>query len=250
MSLFPEFHRDLRVREQESNLVRRTFYGMRKQPGVLVNDLNRNAAHRGSHHRLFLPQRFRNGEAETLAQAFLNDNGGSPLQGVDFQRRPSRKFENLDVGIVVRFAQDFFQDHGAFRIVRCAATREDKLAIEISLHDTVSADHADGILQAVETRNLREDRALRIDPVAFEYFSDEVRLEFLIFLRERIDRRIEKILRNRKLAGKFRRRKHRSVIPGYKFLKEVPDRAVRMRKIDVAAPNPVVYAGFAGINQS
>ena len=97
---------------------------------------------------------------------------------------------------------------------------------------------------------MREDRALRIDPVAFENFSDEVRLEFLIFLRERIDRRIEKILRNRELPGKFRRGKHRSIIPGNEFFEEVPDRAVRMRKIDVAAPGPVICSRFAGINQS
>src|SRR5258708_28237166 len=204
MPLFPEFCRNFRVREQESNLIRRAFHGMSQQASMLVNNLNRNAADRRSYNRFFLPQCLGNGEAETFTQAFLNHNSGGPLQSVDFQRRPSWKFEYLDIGVVVRFAQDFFQDYGAFGIVRCAAACEDKLAIEISLHDTISADYAGAILQAVEPRNLGENCALGIDPVACENFGDEVPLEFLIFLRKRIDCWIEKILRNRELAGKFR----------------------------------------------
>src|SRR5882724_496979 len=228
MAVLAQLRRDFRVREQESNLVRRAFYGMREQAGVLVNDLNRNAAHRRSHHRFFLPQRLGNSKAEAFAQAFLNDNRRSRLQRIDFQRRPSRKLENLDVRVVVRFAQDFFQDHGAFGIVRCTAAREDELAVEVSLDDAVGADYTDGILQAVEARDLREDRTLGIDPVACENLSDEVPLKFLVFLGKRIDGRIKKILRNRKLAGKFRRGKHSPVIAGNEFFEEIPDRAVRM----------------------
>src|SRR5206468_3257139 len=43
---------------------------------------------------------------------------------------------------------------------------------------------------------------------------------------------------------------HGAVVARYKFFQEIPDRPVRMGKIDVAAPYPVIGAGFACLNQS
>ena len=68
-------------------------------PGVFVNHLRGDATDSGSHHGLLLPKRFRNGEAETFAQTFLNDDGGSALKSVDLQGSPRGKFQNFDVGI-------------------------------------------------------------------------------------------------------------------------------------------------------
>jgi hypothetical protein len=74
------------------------------------------------------------------------------------------------------------------------------LAIEIPFYDAVGADDADGVLEAIETRNLRKDRALRVDLETGEDFRDKVRVEVAVFIRERVDGRVKKILRNGELA--------------------------------------------------
>src|SRR2546427_897844 len=84
MPMLAEFCRDFRMRKQKTNLIRRAFHGMRKQPGVFMDDLNRDAADGGSHHGLFLPQRFGDREPEAFAQTFLYDHRRSALQRVDF----------------------------------------------------------------------------------------------------------------------------------------------------------------------
>jgi len=64
---------------------------MRKQRHVFVDDLDRDAANRGVHHRFLFPQRLRNSKTEAFAHAFLNDVSRSPQQRVDFERRPGRQ---------------------------------------------------------------------------------------------------------------------------------------------------------------
>jgi len=68
-----------------------------------------------------------------------------------FERRPGRQLDHSNVRMVIRFTQRFLQHDGALGIVGSAAAREDQLAIEISLHDTVRANHANRVLQAVRS---------------------------------------------------------------------------------------------------
>src|SRR5260370_34988188 len=57
MPVFAEFCRDFRVGKQKANLIGRAFHGMRQQAGMLMDDLDRYAAHRSAHPRFFFPQR-------------------------------------------------------------------------------------------------------------------------------------------------------------------------------------------------
>src|SRR5207245_10371675 len=107
-----------------------------------------------------LPQRLGHGEAEALAQALLNDDRRGTLQCVYFERRPGRQLNDSNVRIVSCFAPDLLQDSRAFRIVGGTAARKDQLAIEITLHDSVGANHSERILEAVEAGNLRKNGAL------------------------------------------------------------------------------------------
>src|SRR5690349_2141753 len=229
MAVLSQFCGDLRMRKQETDLVRGAFDGMSKKAGMFVDDLRWNTADGGSHDRLLFPKRFRDGKPETLAKALLNDHSGSALESVYFQGSPCREFKDLDVRIVIRFAHHFLEDNGAFGVVRSAAARENQLAIEVALHDSISADDADRILQAVEARNLSQYRAHRVNLIAPESFLDKVRVEGAVFLGERIDGRVEKILRDGELPGKLWRRKHCTVIAGDKFLEEFPNGKIGMR---------------------
>src|SRR2546425_6432227 len=105
-------------------------------------------------------------------------------------------------------------------------------------------------LETVEARDLREDRALRIDPVTSQNLRDELRFKLTVLFGKRVDCRIEKVLRDRELPREFRRREHRAVIPAYEGLEKVPDRTIRMREIDVAPPDPVICSWRAPIDQS
>src|SRR5579864_7772691 len=70
----------------------------------------------------------------------------------------------------------------AFRIVRCAAAGQHQLAIEVALDDPVGAQHANGILQAVEARNLRDDSAAGIDSEARENIVDKIRFQIAVLV--------------------------------------------------------------------
>jgi len=71
---------------------------MSEQAGVFVDDLGRDSADRGSDHGFLFPESLGDGEAETFAQAFLDDDGGGTLQSVYFEGRPGGKFEKLMSG--------------------------------------------------------------------------------------------------------------------------------------------------------
>src|SRR5947207_9218138 len=91
MPVFAEFCRNFRVGKEKANLIRCTFHGMRQQAGMLVDDLEWDAANRGGHHRFFLPQRFGNSEPEAFAQAILNHDGLGSLKLVYHEWRPGRQ---------------------------------------------------------------------------------------------------------------------------------------------------------------
>src|SRR5262249_11485271 len=123
---------------------------------MFMNNLRRDAADRGSHDGLFLPKRLRNRQAKSFAQTLLHNDGRSPVKGIDLERSPRGEFEDFDVRIVSCFTQYFLQNESAFGIIGRTAAREHQLTIEISFHDSVRADHPDGIFQAVEAGNLRQ----------------------------------------------------------------------------------------------
>src|SRR5439155_430954 len=51
------------------------------------------------------------------------------------------------------------------------------------------------------------------------------------------------------LPPEFRRRKHGAVIFRNKLLEKIPDRSVRVRQVDVAAPHPMICSRPARLNQ-
>src|SRR5215470_538 len=156
MAVFSELCRYFRMGKQKPNLISGTFHGVGQQAGVFMNNLRRDATNCGSHHGLFLPKRFGHCKAKSFAQALLHNDGRSPLKRIDLERGPRGEFEDFDVRIVSCFTQYFFQNESAFGIIGSTAAREHQLTIEVSLHDSVSADHTDGIFQAVEAGYLRQ----------------------------------------------------------------------------------------------
>src|SRR5205807_5242653 len=138
---------------------------------------------------------------------------------------PRPAVRDFNVGILIGRAPNFLQNENALGIVRGAAAREGELAIKVPLRDAIRANHSHGVLQPIEARNLRQDRTLRINLIAKEHLGDEFRIQRTIFLGKRVDGRIEKILRNGELAGKFGRREHGSVVARDKLFQKLPDGA-------------------------
>src|SRR5260370_42515868 len=60
---------------------------------------------------------------------------------------------------------------------------------------------------------------------------------------------VEKILRDSQMLGKLGRRKPRPVVAGHKRSEEIPYFAAWMRKVNVAAPNPMAGTRLTAINQ-
>ena len=203
VAAFAETGGDIGVRKQETNLVGGAFDGVGEKARVFVDDLGGNAADSGSDDRFLFPEGFGDGEAETFAEAFLDDDGGGALQCIDFERRPGREFEQLDVRVAFGGVLRFFQNGCPLGIVGCPAAREHQLAIKIATDNAIGADNADGIFEAVEAGDLREDGAEMVDAVPGEDIEYEFRREVAIFFRERVDGRVEKILRNGELLGEF-----------------------------------------------
>src|SRR5262249_60499363 len=108
-------------------------------------------------------------------------------------------------------------------MVGSAAAGKHELAIEVALDKPIGADHSHRVLQAIETRDLRDDRAVRIDVEACDHLVDKLGIEILVLLGERVDRGIKEILRDRQLPRERWRRKNAAVISIDPRLEEVPD---------------------------
>ena len=102
MALLPELRGEGGIGEEETDLVGRPLHRMGQQAGVLVDHLQGNATHRRSHDRFLLPQGFRDGEAEPLPQAFLDDQGRGGLQGVNLDGTSGGQIQDMDVRITLR----------------------------------------------------------------------------------------------------------------------------------------------------
>src|SRR6185312_9387848 len=107
--------------EKIADLVRAAFDRVHQNTGQLVDDLSGNSAHCAGDDWFLFPQSFRNRKTKAFFQRFLDDYGGSSLQGIDLQRRPWRQVEDDDVRIVSGSIHNFLQNHGSFRIVGCSA---------------------------------------------------------------------------------------------------------------------------------
>ena len=79
-----------------------------------------------------------------------------------------------------------------------------------------------------------------VDAITSKDVEDELRRQLAIFFRKRIDGRMKKILGNGKLFGEFWGGKDRRVVMRDIVFQKIPDGGMRMREIDVAAPDPVV----------
>src|SRR5262245_44925639 len=222
---------ELGVREQVADLVRAALHRVHQDPRELVDDLAGDPADGAGHNRFLFPKTFGDGETKPFLERLLNNDRGSALQSIDLQRRPGRKVQDDDVGVVAGRVHDFLQHYRAFRIVGGAAAGQNQLAVNVLLDQLVGLDHAHRIFQAIEAGNLGQDRARTIDTEIVANFIDITLFQVPVFLRQRIDRRIKKILRYVELASKRRGREDRSVILLDHRFEEVPYARVRVGKI-------------------
>ena len=112
---------DVRVGQQEADLICRSLHRMGQQARVFVNHLGGNAAHGGGDHRLLLPQGLGDGEAEAFAQTLLDHHRGGALQSVDFEGSRWRQFEDEHIRIAAGGLAHFRQHLATLGVVGCAA---------------------------------------------------------------------------------------------------------------------------------
>ena len=106
------------------------------------------------------------------------------------------------------------------------------------------------IFQPVEAGNLRVHWTRKINLIASEHLGDELGRKFAIFFRKRINRGIEKILGNGKLARKFGGGKDGGGATRDIGMEKIPDDGVGMGKVDVAAPDPMIFALSAIVDEA
>jgi hypothetical protein len=75
-----------------------------------------------SHHFFaFLPECLGHRKTKAFAKTFLDNDGGGTLECIDFEWRPDRKFEHVDIGVARSFVENFLVHDGAFGIIGGAA---------------------------------------------------------------------------------------------------------------------------------
>src|SRR5581483_12294791 len=92
----------LRMRKEVPDLVGATLNRVHQHTCELMDDLRGNSSDCACDYRLLLPQCLGNGEAEAFLERFLNNDGGTALQGIYLQGRPGRQVKDDHVGIVTR----------------------------------------------------------------------------------------------------------------------------------------------------
>ena len=86
--------------------------------------------------------------------------------------------------------------------------------------------------------------------MASKHLGNEFCRKFAIFLRKRINRGVEKILENGKTAGEFGGGKNGGVVTRHISMEKIPNRGVGMGKVDVAAPDPMIFGLGAIIDKA
>src|SRR5581483_3834946 len=80
--------------------------------------------------------------------------------------------------------------------------------------------------------------------------ADKLVVERTVLIRQRVDRRIKKILRNAQSMRECGRREQRSVATLHKRQQKIPDLTVGMGRVNVAAPDPASASLLARRHQA
>ena len=149
----------------------------------------------------------------------------------------------MDIGILCRGLLYLPEHLRPFGIVVGAAAGEHQLAVAVPPDHPVGLDHAQGVLEPVEARNLGQDGALRVDPEPLQHPADDLRLQIPVLVAQRIDRGGDPVLGNRHVPGEIGHRKHGGVVPLHPGPQKFPDGGVRVGHVDMAAPDPLAPDG-------
>ena len=111
----------------------------------------------------------------------------------------------------------------------------------LGLDDPVGVDHAERVLPRVEARDLRQQRPLDVDSELVDDVGRVLGRERHVLRRQRVDRRRPDV--GRRQVGRLRHVllhvEDRRVVAAEPRQQEVEHLAVRLREVDVAAPDPV-----------
>src|SRR5262249_16827702 len=117
---------------------------------IAVRDLQRDPADGAGDHRLALPERFRDGEPESLAQRLLQDDRRGALDRVDLDVRGGWELDDVDVRVAVGAFAALGENLRSLRVVGGRAADEEQLSVVVLARETEGFDDAEGILQAIE----------------------------------------------------------------------------------------------------
>src|SRR5216684_1690109 len=163
------------------DLISATIHGVHQSSRQLVDDLIWDAANRSGDGRFPLPQGFRYSQPKAFPDRLLNNDGRSPLEGIDLQGAPGRQVKDNDIPIVAGGIHYLLENRGTLRIVGGPAASHYQLAVHILA----------GLL-----KGLGDDWARAIDSEFVANLLHKTVVEILVFLGERIYAGIEQVLGN------------------------------------------------------
>ena len=97
------------VMEQEPDAVRRTFGRADQEAGVVVHQLQPDAAGVAADDRLAFPEAFGDRKPETFTGGFLDNDVCQPLQRIDGPVGIGRQEQDVNIGIPRRGFQNFIE---------------------------------------------------------------------------------------------------------------------------------------------
>ena len=97
--IFSHAPAQVRIDEQLKYTVRRALRRMNQIARDPIDDLDLDAAYGGPDDRFFLPRSFTYREAKAFLNRFLQYNGGSSNESVDFDVTERRQKQDVNVGI-------------------------------------------------------------------------------------------------------------------------------------------------------
>src|SRR5205807_3685581 len=108
----------------------------------------------------------------------------------------------------------------------------------------------DRLFQAVEARDLGDHGPLAVNAEVVAHLLNIGFVEIFVLFREWIDAGIKKVLRDGKLPGECRGREDTGIVLLDERLQEIPHFAVRIGKVDVAAPDPLAAVSLLRADQA
>ena len=112
-------------------------------------------------------------------------------------------------------------------------------AVVLLLGDAVRLDHADRILEAVEPRDLQENRLVARDAEPFDRGADLVLGQLAVLFGQRVDRGVDEELRDRQALRELRQREHRGVVLDDELAQHRPGLTLGPCDVEVATPHPL-----------